>query len=115
MQTSCNTTETSHNEIRTKKNTETSYNSTETSLQHNGGFFFFFLNHNTIKLSQTNGNKPQHNGISTTQQKQVATQQNSHKSMETNSKIIKKTILVCFQSWPIQKRKKMVDIDNVHP
>jgi len=45
--------------------------------------------HDTTKLAQHNGNKAQHNKISTTQWKQVATQQNYHNTMETSHKIKK--------------------------
>ncbi len=37
-----------------------------------------------MHIAQHNGNKPQHNEISTTQQKQATTQQNYHNTMETS-------------------------------
>ncbi len=56
-----------HNKINT---TETSRNTTKLA-QHN-------RNKPQPKLAQHNRNKPQHDEISTTQQKQPATQQNYH-------------------------------------
>ncbi len=44
---------------------------------------------NTMKLAQHNGNKPQHNEISKTQRKQVATQRNYQNTTETSHNTIK--------------------------
>ncbi len=47
--------------------------------------------HNTTQLAQHNGNKTQHNGISTTQWKQAATQQNEHNTI----KLVLCVVLCC--------------------